>query len=145
MRNIYYSTVFEAPVEDVWQLLRDFNGWAAWLGPVNGSAIEDARPSDSVGCVRVLDVEGGPARERLLGLSDHSHTLTYSVEDAPIPMTDYVATVRLLPVTDGERTFAEWSGSFSAAPEQEAEIGDAIRSTVYEGGFAGLRKLLSER
>lgn len=143
MCNVSYSTVFEAPVEAVWGIIRDFNGWPAWLDVINASKIEDNRPSDSVGCIRVLDVQGGTARERLLGLSDHSHTITYSVEESSIPMTDYVATIRLLPVADGERTFAEWTGTFSAAPELEAQIADSVRTMVYEGGFAGVHKLLS--
>jgi hypothetical protein len=145
MRNVYYSTVFEAPVETVWAVIRDFNGWPAWLAVLNSSTIEDNRPSDSVGCIRTLDVDGGTARERLLGLSDHFHTITYSVEESSIPMHDYVATIRLLPVTDGERTFAEWTGTFGAAPELEADIADSISSMVYESGFAGVRKLLGDR
>lgn len=124
--------------------MRDFNTWPAWLDVIEASTIEDDLPSDTIGCVRVLQVgQGETARERLLGLSDHDHTISYSVEEANIPFSDYVATIRLVPVTDGDKTFAEWSGSFQAPADQEAAIADGIGATVYDGGFAGVRKLLA--
>jgi hypothetical protein len=37
-----------------------------------------------------------------------------------MPLTDYVATLRLTPVTDGDRCFAEWTAEFEC-DEAEAE------------------------
>jgi hypothetical protein len=145
MRTIYRSTVFDAPVGEVWAIIRDFNGWPAWLGVIEASVIEDGLASDTVGCVRALTVPGSVARERLLGLSDHEHTITYSVEEADLPINDYVATIRLRPVTDGGRTFAEWSGSFNGPVDQESAIAEGIGADVYESAFAGVRELLSSR
>jgi hypothetical protein len=145
MRTIYRSTVFDAPVDAVWAIIRDFNDWPSWLKIIAGSEIEGGGPSDAVGAVRALVVPpSDTARERLEGLDDHAHTITYSVlETSSPPINDYVATIRLTPVTDGDRTFAEWSGSFwSPDPEAEPAIADAIAAMVYEGGFAGVRERL---
>ena len=38
--------------------------------------------------------DGGQLREQLLTLSDRDHSFTYCILDAPIPLSDYVATVR---------------------------------------------------
>ena len=35
---------------------------------------------------------------------------------------NYVATLKLTPVTDGNRTFAEWSAEFDCAPGREREL-----------------------
>ena len=50
-------------------------------------------------------------RHILLRLSDRDRSFTYCILEAPIPLIDYVATVRLKPVTDGNATF--WDGSFA--------------------------------
>jgi len=144
MRTIYRSTVFDAPVATVWSIIRDFNDWPRWLPIIGSSEIEDGLPSNAVGCVRTLRLPPeGLARERLLALDDHTHTITYAVEETTsVAMRDYVATIRLHAVTDGDRTFAEWSGSFDAAPEDEPEIAQMVGTRVYESGLAGIRERL---
>ena len=39
---------------------------------------------------------------------------------------NYVATLSLTPITDGDRTYAEWSAEFDCAPEREAELTQQI-------------------
>ena len=46
---------------------------------------------------------------------------------------NYVATLRLTPVTDGERTFAEWTAEFDCAPERETELVANIGGDVFSG------------
>jgi hypothetical protein len=144
MHTIYRSTVFDAPVDAVWSIVRDFNDWPAWLTILGSSEIEDGLASNAVGCVRALKVAPEHStRERLLGLDDHAHTVTYGIEETTsLPIDGYVATIRLTPVTDGDRTFAEWSGRFQAPPDQEPAIARSIAATVYEGGFTGIRQRL---
>ena len=52
---------------------------------------------------------------------------------------NYVATLKLTPVTDGERTFAEWSAEFDCAEERERELAETIGSGVFQGGFDALK------
>ena len=35
---------------------------------------------------------------------------------------NYVATLSLTPITDGDRTFAEWQAEFDCPPEREAAL-----------------------
>ncbi len=74
------------------------------------AAASSARsPSDKIGCVRRFKLQdGAELREQLLALSDLEQSFSYCLLDTPIPMFNYVAHVRLLPVTDGDRTFWHW-------------------------------------
>jgi hypothetical protein len=104
--HIVKSTILNAPTDAAWAVLRDFNGHDRWHPAVATSTIERAQPSDKIGCVRRFKLkDGSELREQLLALSDLEQTFSYCLLDTPIPMFNYVAHVRLLPVTDGDRTF----------------------------------------
>ena len=106
MPHIVKSTILDAPTGAVWNVLRDFNGHDRWHPAVATSTIERAQASDKIGCIRRFKLQdGSELREQLLALSDLEQTFSYCLLDTPIPMFNYVAHVRLLPVTDGDRTF----------------------------------------
>src|SRR5205823_8517245 len=64
---------------------------------------------------------------------------TYSILESPMGVENYVATLRLTPVTDGDQTFLEWTAEFDCAPERETELVNNIGSGVFQGGFDALR------
>jgi len=53
---------------------------------------------------------------------------------------NYVATLRLTPITDGERTFVEWTAEFDCALERETELVSNIGGSVFQGGFDALKR-----
>ena len=53
---------------------------------------------------------------------------------------NYVATMRLTPITDGDRTFVEWTAEFDCPLEREAELVSNIGSGVFQGGFDALKR-----
>ena len=56
---------------------------------------ENARPSDRVGCTRVLTLrDGSTVREQLLGLSDFDLFCTSSILESSMGVENYVATLR---------------------------------------------------
>ena len=141
MAQAYASSVIGAPAARVWERIRDFNGLPSWHPVVAESRIEGGGPSDQVGCVRAFRLkDGGFIRERLLGLSDYDFSLTYSILESPMGVENYVATLKLTPVTDGDRTFAEWSADFECAPEREAELVALVGGDVFQGGFDALKR-----
>jgi NADPH2:quinone reductase len=143
MIAIRKSTVIDAPLDEVWRVLRDFNSHALWHPAVAASVIEGDEPADRVGCVRSFRLrDGGELREQLLALSEQSHGFTYRIVDSTIPLLRYVATVALKRVTDGNRTFWDWRSSFDTPPGQEATLAELVGKDVYEAGFAGLRAFL---
>ena len=144
MPRIVRSTVIDAPVAEVWRILRDFNSHRDWHPAVADSVIEDGWAPDRVGAVRRFRLTNGAVlREQLLTLSDRDFALSYCILDAPVPLFGYVAQVRLKPVTDGDRTFWHWSCTFDCPPEQEAAMVRLVAEGVYEAGFKGVEKSLS--
>lgn len=142
MARAHASSVINAPIEQVWARIRDFNALPNWNPGVASSVIEDGGPSDRVGCIRRLELKGGGTiREQLLELSDLGHHYSYSILEGPLPVANYRATLRLRRISDGNRTFAEWAASFDPdPPEKQAETEAMISKNVFQGGFDALKK-----
>lgn len=141
MVKVYASSVIAAPAEQVWRVVRDFNALPDWHPAIADSRIESGLPSDRVGCVRNFNLkDGGNIRERLLSLSDFDLTFSYEILVSPMGVENYVATVKLTPVTDGNRTFAEWSAEFDCAPGRERELAELVGNGVFQGGFDALKQ-----
>ena len=140
MVRVRRSTVIDAPIAAVWELLRDFNGHDRWHPAVDRSAIERGLRADQVGAVRDFVLTGGERlREQLLSLSDKDHSFRYAIVESEIPLQNYVADVSLKPVTDGDRTFWSWSSRFDAPRGREQELGQLVAEGVYEAGFEAIR------
>jgi hypothetical protein len=140
MVKVVKSTILEAPVETVWEVLRDFNGHDEWHPIVADSVIERGWPSDRVGCVRRFHLQdGSELRELLLTLSDADMAFSYCLLDTPVPLLNYVAHVRLAPVTDGDMTFWHWESRFDTPAGREAELKQMVAENVYQGGFDAIR------
>lgn len=143
LQRVTRSTIIDAPIDRVWAVLRDFNSHLDWHPIIADSFIEGGEAPDQVGCVRAFRLQdGNELREQLLTLDDRNHVSTYCILDSTIPLQRYVATVRLAPVTDGNRTFWHWQSTFATPPGREQELADAVGSGVYEAGFAALREYL---
>ncbi len=140
MVTVRRSTVIDAPIAAVWEVLRDFNGHDRWHPAVARSSLEGGRRTDQVGCVRNFVLESGERlREQLLGLSDKQHSFRYTIVESEVPILNYVAEVQLKPVTDGDRTFWSWSSRFETPPGREQELAQLVAEGVYEAGFEAIR------
>jgi hypothetical protein len=141
MATSYHSTVFEQPADRVWARIRDFGDYE-WAGTGSQATMEEGRPGDAVGGVRAFRGDGGtPVRQRLRAHSDVERSYTYEFCDpCPFPIHDYLATLRVTPVIDGDRAFVEWWATFDcAAPERDHW------SERFNRGFAGWLAALRAR
>ncbi len=146
MIQVYTSSVIDASADAVWAKIRDFNALPQWHPAIADSRIENNQPSDRVGCVRYFHLrDGGLIRERLLALSDYDFTCTYSILESPMGVDNYVATIKLTPITDGGRCFAEWSAEFDCPPQREPELSNSIGQGVFQAGFDALKRHFSTR
>ena len=145
MPHVVKSTILDASTGAVWSVLRDFNGHDRWHPAVASSVIERAQPADKIGCIRRFRLkDGAELREQLLALSDLEQTFSYCLLDTPIPIFNYVAHVRLLPVTDGDRTFWHWESRFTTKPEDTDRIAQMVSEEIYQAGFDAIRRYLKE-
>jgi hypothetical protein len=142
MNRVYVSTVMDAPIATTWAILRDFDGLPNYNSRLfSTSHIEGGLPADQVGCVRNFRTKDGAGfiREKLLTLSDREYVCCYSILEATLPVRDYLAEMRLKPVTEGDRTFGEWWATFEVDPKDEAEVMRAVTDTfrfAFEGAEA---------
>lgn len=141
MIRVYVSSVIDAAAETVWDRVRDFNGLPQWTPFVAESRIEANRPADQIGCIRHFRLhDGGVIREQLLSLSDYDYQCSYAILDSPMGVSDYVATLKLTPVTDGNRTFIEWWAEFDAPTGREQALAHEIGQGVFQAGFDALKR-----
>lgn len=140
MAKAYASAVVPGSVEQVWLVVRDFDGLPRWHAGIEASRIEDDRPAAEVGCVRALTLAGGGVvRERLVSLDDVGRSYTYDILDSPFPIRSYRSTIRVVPITDTEQTFVEWWTHFDAAEKDEADLLETFGVGVFATGLKGLR------
>ena len=140
MVKVIKSTVLDVPVEAVWATLRDFNGHDRWHPIVADSMVEGGRTSDRIGCVRRFHLQdGSELRELLLTLSDADLAFSYCLLETPVPLFNYVAHVRLAPVTDGDRTFWHWESRVDTPAGREEELRRMVAENVYQSGFDAIR------
>lgn len=141
MVKVYTSSVIAASADAVWAVVRDFNALPKWHPGIADSRIENAMPSDRVGCVRNFHTkDGGRIREQLLTLSDWDFSCSYSILESPMGVENYVATLKLTPVTDGNRCFVEWTAEFDCDPAREQDLAELIGQGVFQGGFDALKQ-----
>jgi hypothetical protein len=140
MVRVVKSTILPAPVEAVWEVLRDFNGHDRWHPIVRDSVIERGQTSDRIGCVRRFHLQdGSELREQLLTLSDADMAFSYCLLDTPVPLLNYVAHVRLAPVTDEDATFWHWESRFDTPAGREKELQQMVAEGVYQSGMDAVR------
>jgi Polyketide cyclase / dehydrase and lipid transport len=146
MARVYVSTVIEASPAQVWRRVRDFNALPEWTPFVVESRIEQHQPADRVGCIRNFTMrDGGHIREQLLALSDYEMSCTYAMLESPMPVENYIATLSLLPVTEGNVTFAQWQADFECPPERENDLVRQIGMGVFQTAFDHLKQQMAGR
>ena len=141
MARSYASTVVNASPDEVWARIRDFNGLATWhSGLVADSEIEEGKAGDQVGAVRSFHLtDGTHLRERLLSHSDAYRMYSYNFELTPFDVDNYHATLRVRPVTDGNKSFVEWSTTYDCDRDKQDHWQGFFANQVFQGGFDALK------
>jgi hypothetical protein len=146
MVKVYTSSVIDAPADRVWAAIRDFNALPNWHPVIKDSRIEGGLHADRVGCIRNFNLkDGGNLREQLLTLSDYDYSYTYSILESPLGVSNYTATLKLTPITDGNRSFAEWTAEFDCEPAKARELAELLSNGVFQGGFDALKRQFGGR
>ena len=145
MARAYASIILKAPVQTVWGLVRDFNGLPNWATGVEKSKIENGLDADVVGCIRSFHMQNGAhIREKLLALDDANYFYTYNFEKPAFPIKNYIATLRLYPVTHTNETFAEWTADFDEAPGDEGKYERIVSQDVFAANWKALSAIIQK-
>ncbi|WP_122612166.1 SRPBCC family protein [Pseudomonas viridiflava] len=120
-----------ASADQVWQLIGGFNTLPDWLPLITHSELSEG------GRVRTLQTaDGGVVIERLQTFDNAARTYSYSIEQAPFPASDYLATIKV--EAQGEDARVTWSGRFNAVGVSDEEV-VALFNGIYQGGLEALR------
>lgn len=126
------TTEISATVDQVWALMGGFDSLPDWLPFIVKSELGEG------GRLRFLETADGNAIvERLQTFDEQARTYTYSIEEGPFPVTDYLAKVEVRDA-GGQKTQVTWSGSFTPAGISDAEAVELF-SGVYTGGLEALK------
>ncbi|HID9486029.1 TPA: SRPBCC family protein [Pseudomonas aeruginosa] len=137
MAKAHASIDLRNDAEQVWRLIGGFDALPDWLPFIPQSVLSEG------GRVRTLQrVEGGTIVERLLDFSEAGRSYTYTILQGPAPVRDYQATLRVLPLADGQGSRVEWFGSFVPVGISDEEASTLFR-TIYEDGLAALKQSLA--
>ena len=146
MSMVEFSAVLDSDAQQVWGVLKKFGEIRTWHPSIMKSSIEGDQPDGMVGCVRTLTLaDGAVVRERLLSVDDRELKLSYRFEEAPLPLDNYVASVKLVALTGQARTLVTWSASFDLQQPNSAEHYQAVIHKLVVDGHHGLQSLLSSK
>ena len=143
--KIMRSVVIDAPLDEVWAAVRNFDGVVNWNSGVTAATMESGLPTQ-VGAVRKLDIaDGSVFRETLLAHSDLEHYYSYDIIESPLPCKNYVSCHRFIAITDGDRTLGVWQGEFDCAEADRSELETIVGDMIYLAAQQSLNQYLKEK
>lgn len=126
-----------ASPDRVWRLIGAFDSLPDWLPYIPTSELGDG------GRVRSLtNEEGGVIVERLEAFDHTARTYSYSILQAPFPVTGYLSTLTVHETGKQDRARVEWSGSFTPDGISDDEA-VALFHGIYADGLAALKRTLA--
>lgn len=133
MTKVSISTKLAAPADTVWKVIGGFNALPAWHPAIKESKL------DAGGRVRKLDLAGGGSMtEKLEKFDDNQHVYSYSIVQSPLPVSDYVSTIKVSEDANGSKI--EWSSEFSPTGASETDAMKVVEG-IYQAGFENLKKM----
>ena len=140
--KVWTSRVIKAPIDDVWDVMRDFAGMGAWHDEISNMKMLNGDRSDKVSGIRDFDFGDGHLNEELLSLCDQNRSFLYRITQSEIPWMNYVSGPRLWPVTADNSTFGVWTGDWVASPHEDLVLIPRTEENVYQKAFATVEKNL---
>jgi hypothetical protein len=115
--------------DEVWQIIGGFGSLPNWFPEVSQSELTDG------GRIRHLHDSSGHAFVERLETYDHAaHRYSYSIVESPISVTDYLATLAVMPSKANNGSHIEWSCTFMPVKMSEEEAESVFR-TIFSAGL----------
>jgi hypothetical protein len=118
----------------VWSMIGPFCAIKDWLPPVGTCTENGGVPPE-----RTLVTRDGKATfvEAQTARSDAEHSYSYTFRSSPLPVTNYISTIRVVPKSDGVSTVT-WSSSYVPDPGKEKDAEEALTG-IYDAGLATIK------
>ncbi len=145
MPTVQFSKVLEAPASQVWALVRDFGGLAAWFPFIPHSELKDPAAAGQVGAVRVNTTQDGAfIEETLLELSDRDRRIVYAVTKGDVLTLDYQSTLTIHEVMVDGRAYADWTARFDVVGDP-APVVEWVRHDIFQMCLEELERVAQQR
>ena len=128
MSNISASQLYASSPDTVWSLVGDPQKFAAWHPAVIQSEVEGATR-------RCTLADGATIIEEIVRHSDSDRSYSYRIVESPLPIRDYVSTLRVEP--DGQGARLTWESEFEAVGAPADEVETMLRG-LYQAGLDSL-------
>jgi len=129
------SLTVPASADRVWNLIGGFDSLPDWLPYIPTSTLSEG------GRVRHLaNPDGDAIVERLEAFDQAGRTYTYSILQAPFPVTGYRSTLCVVELDHGARI--DWSGAFIPVGVSD-EAASALFEGIYRDGLRALQATLA--
>jgi len=138
MSNVSMKLDLPIGADELWEAIGSFGKLSEWHPAVETSDLEDGGRRR-----RLALVGGGEIVEELKVLDPDAHLYSYSILSSPLPVANYVSTLKITPTEDGKCT-VQWSSDFEADGVPENDAVNVITG-IYEAGFESLKKMFGGR
>jgi len=136
MPKVTMSTPVAMNADALWQAIGSFAAIGDWHPMVEKVDSE----GEQKGSVRTLQLIGGAKLvERLEEVSPTERLYRYSIVESPLPVSNYVAEIRVKDKGDGS-SLVEWSSDFTVNTRNENDVVKTFQE-VYQAGLDNLTKL----
>lgn len=137
MAQAFESIALPVSPDRVWQLIGGFDSLPDWLPYIPRSEL-----SEGGRVRRLLNPDGNAIVERLEAFDNDARSYTYSILEAPFPVTGYRSTLRVVSVDGGQASRVEWSGQFTPAGVSD-EDASRLFTGIYRDGLQALQATLA--
>lgn len=131
MTKVEVTETVDTPADAVWKKVRAFDNMHKYLPEMIATC---AVTGSGVGATRVCGMQGGgDIHERLEALDEATRTLTYSISESPMPISDYRGTIVISEAGPG-KALVSWSSLFNLEEgADEAEMKGMIEGVFRAG------------
>jgi mxaD protein len=142
--NSWQSVTIDAPVEKVWEAVKDFDGLATWH-PMFSSGVIKSGANNEPGAIRTMTVKDGPSfDEELLTWDASARKFTYRLIDpVPLPVARYYGALEVVQVKPGTSAVL-WRSRYlnnSGGKMQDEEV-IAFINGAFRAGLDNLKPML---
>ena len=128
------TTDLDVAADELWNLIGGFNALPDWHPAIEKSELQEE------GSMRKLSLAGGGTIiEKLVKSSPEERIYSYTIEDSPLPVSNYKAEIKVKDNGKGKSS-VEWSSEFSAEGAPEDDAIEVIQG-IYQAGFDNLKKM----
>jgi hypothetical protein len=133
MAEVKVRKVVDVKPQDAWNAIRAIGGLDRWFPVIAKRSVQ----GQGVGAKRVCELANGVTLvERVEQIDDAAQVFKYAITDAPLPIRNYLGTVRVRDAGAGKSEIV-WSAAFDVEEADREEMVGML-SGAFADGITGL-------